>query len=199
MMAGTSPSISKDFGLVGGARPQTSQIAGLGNNRLNGGLRNDLIYGGRGNDRIYGRRGNDQLYGGPGSDRIYGGRGNDQIYGGPGSDRIYGGPGNDQIYGETGNERIVDHRGAMTVFPGSGTNRVDVADGRGDDRVVCAPGSTKESRLIYCWDHGVVPLGVELVALDFDRAHLLVADLDFGGVGVGVEAGVDLQSGGGRG
>ena len=29
-----------------------------------------------------------------------------------------------------------------TVFPGPGTNRVDVADRRGDDRVVCAPSST---------------------------------------------------------
>jgi hypothetical protein len=27
------------------------------------------------------------------------------------------------------------------VFPGSGTNRVDVADGHGHDRVVCRPGS----------------------------------------------------------
>ena len=141
MKAGTSPSISLQPGL-GGARPQTSQIGGPGNNRLNGGSRNDLIYGGRGNDRIRGAGGNDQLYGGPGSDRIYAGRGNDQIYGGPGSDRIYGGPGHDRVYGETGNDRIVDHRGATTVFPGPGTNRVDVADRRGDDRVVCAPSST---------------------------------------------------------
>jgi hypothetical protein len=27
------------------------------------------------------------------------------------------------------------------VFPGPGTNWVDVADGRGDDRVLCAAGS----------------------------------------------------------
>ena len=71
--------------------------------------------------------------GGPGNDVIYGNRGNDVIYGGSGNDRIDGGPGND---------RIVDHRGATTAFPGSGTNRVDIGDGRGDDRVMCAPGST---------------------------------------------------------
>ena len=35
-----------------------------------------------------------------------------------------------------------DHRGATTAFPGPGTNRVDVADGRGDDRVVLAYGPT---------------------------------------------------------
>jgi Ca2+-binding RTX toxin-like protein len=142
MKAGTSPSISMDPGLVGAARPQTSQIAGPGNNRLNGGSRNDLIYGGRGNDRLHGGPGNDRLYGGPGNDRIVRGRGYDQIYGGPGNDVLSGGPGNDRIYGETGNDRIVDHRGATTVVPGPGTNRVDVADGPSDDRVVCAPGSS---------------------------------------------------------
>jgi Ca2+-binding RTX toxin-like protein len=141
MKAGTSPSISRDPGLVGGARPQTSRIGGPGNNRLNGGFRNDLIYGGRDDDRIYGRRGKDQLYGGPGKDRIHGEPANDRIYGGPGNDVLSGGPANDRIYGETGKDRIVDHRGVTTVFPGRGTNRVDVAD-RGRDRVVCAPGST---------------------------------------------------------
>jgi len=56
-----------------------------------------------------------------------------------GNDLIRGGGGNDGLYGGPGNDRIVDHRGAATVFPGSGTNRVDVADGRGDDRVLRAP------------------------------------------------------------
>jgi Ca2+-binding RTX toxin-like protein len=126
MMAGTSPSISRNpvLGATLGA--------GAGNGPVNGGPGNNLISGGQGNDVIRGGAGNDTLYGGPGNDRIYGGPGNDRIYGGPGNDRIYGGPGNDQI---------VDRRGATIVFPGSGTNRVDVADGRGDDRVVCAPGS----------------------------------------------------------
>ncbi len=55
MLAGTSPGIGLDPGL-GGARPQTWQIVGPGNNRLNGRSRNDLIYGARGNDLIYGSR-----------------------------------------------------------------------------------------------------------------------------------------------
>jgi Ca2+-binding RTX toxin-like protein len=120
MMAGTSPSISLDPGVI----PVNAIGGAPGNDRLNGSSRNDIIFGGRGNDRISGARGNDVLYGGLGNDRIFGGRGNDRIF------------------GETGNDRIVDHRGATTVSPGSGTNRVDVADGRGGDRVVCAPGST---------------------------------------------------------
>ena len=56
-----------------------------GDDRLNGGLRNDLIY------------------------RF---RGNDQLYEGPCNDQIHGGPCDDRIYGETGNDRIVDRRGA---------------------------------------------------------------------------------------
>ncbi len=87
---------------------------------------------GSGRHVVRGTPGNDVLHGGPGNEVIYGGRGNDVIYGGRGNDVIYGGPGDD---------RIIDKRGPATVFPGSGTNWVDVADGRGDDRVVCAAGS----------------------------------------------------------
>ena len=118
---------------VGSRPPRLTIRLPCTHHRLNGGRGNDLIAGGRDNDRISGGRGNDQLYGGPGNDRIFGG---------PGNDQVFGGPGNDRIYGEAGNDRIVDHGGATTVFPGSGTNRVDVADRRGDDRVVCASGST---------------------------------------------------------
>lgn len=100
-----------------------------------------VIRGGPGNDLLRGGAGNDVIYGGAGNDRIYGGSGKDVIYGGPGNDVIFGGPGNDVIYGGPGNDRIVDTQDPATVFPGSGTNTVDVADGRGDDRVVCAAGS----------------------------------------------------------
>ena len=56
-----------------------------------------------------------------------------KICGGAGPDLIHGGPGNDVIYG--------NKRGHTTVFPGSGTNQVNVANGHGGDRVMCAPGS----------------------------------------------------------
>ena len=50
---------------------------------------------------------------------------------GPGNDRLNGRPRSDLLFAGRGNDLI---RGATTVFPGSGTNRVDVADGRRDDR-----------------------------------------------------------------
>jgi Ca2+-binding RTX toxin-like protein len=117
--------------LVGGARHD--ELGALGDAAQ--------IYGGGGPDLIHGGPGNDRLYGGPGNDLIYGRGGNDIIYGGPGNDVIDGGPGNDVIYGGPGNDRIIDKQGATTVFPGPGTNQVDVADGQPDDRVLCASGS----------------------------------------------------------
>jgi Ca2+-binding RTX toxin-like protein len=53
--------------------------------------------------------------------------------------------GNDRIHGGAGSDRILDHRGATTVFAGSGVNQVNVADGHGDDQVECAPGSIDQS------------------------------------------------------
>lgn len=132
MKAGTSPSIRPGLSL-GAPPPPTSVVrGGPANNRLKGDSGHNLVRAGRGNDLIRGRAGHDRSYGGPGNDRSYGGPGNDLLYGGAGDDNSYGGRGND---------RIVDHRGATTVFAGSGNNLVDVADGEGDDRVVCKPGT----------------------------------------------------------
>jgi Ca2+-binding RTX toxin-like protein len=134
MMAGTSPSSEPGIAALGVPPPPTASVVrgGSDNDRLDSGSGGDLIRGGPSNDQIYGGQGNDVSYDGPGKDRVYGGRGNDLLYGGGGNDVLYGGP---------GKNRIVDHRGATTVFAGSGASLVDVADGRGDDRVVCAPGS----------------------------------------------------------
>jgi RTX calcium-binding nonapeptide repeat (4 copies) len=131
---------------------------GPGNAVIRGRGGNDVIHGGRGSDRIYGASGNDWIYGGRGNDRIDGGPGNDRIDGGSGNDWIYGGRGNDRSYGGAGNDFISVRAtrsaaaagatigsspsgGATTVFPGSGTNQVEVADGQGNDRVVCAAGA----------------------------------------------------------
>jgi hypothetical protein len=101
--------------------------------RIVGGARHDEL-GARGAAaaRIYGAGGNDLIHGGGRDQRLAGGLGNDLIIGGAGRDRLRGGPGND---------RLVDKRGPTTVRPGPGRNEVDVADGQGDDRVLCRAGA----------------------------------------------------------
>ena len=111
---------------------------------------NDVIHGRAGGDVIDSGLGNDRVFGGPGNDVIHGGPGNDRLFGGPRNDVVHGGPGHDVIHGGPGNDRIVDHQGATIAFPGSGTNQVNVADGRGGDRVVCAARSTNH----IVADHG---------------------------------------------
>ncbi|MBS1880704.1 MAG: hypothetical protein JST31_14430 [Actinobacteria bacterium] len=97
-----------------------------------GSARADLLLGGPESNTIHGRGGPDVIRGGGGHDVLYGGAGNDFIKGGPGADVLYGGPGAD---------RIDDVSGPTVVHTGSDAgpawDRVDVADGRGDDVVVC--------------------------------------------------------------
>ncbi|MGU5655365.1 cadherin domain-containing protein [Aeromonas allosaccharophila] len=57
-----------------------------GNDKLHGGLGDDILFGQGGNDELYGNDGKDVLYGGTGSDKLYGGLGNDILTGGEGKD-----------------------------------------------------------------------------------------------------------------
>jgi hypothetical protein len=119
-----------------GARIGANTLVGstLGE-RLVGVPRPDFVYGLGGDDTIVGGGGNDQLGGGAGDDRIVGGLGDELIFGGPGDDQIYDGPGNDVL---------IDDQGATTVHLATGENRMSVADGSGDDRVLCSAGSGRQ-------------------------------------------------------
>lgn len=92
----------------------------------------DLMRGGPESNTLRGRGGDDLIRGGAGGDTLLGGGGRDFIKGGPGDDTIGGGAGPD---------RIDDVGGPTTVSTGPnsgpGVDRVDVADGRGDDTVRC--------------------------------------------------------------
>lgn len=97
----------------------------------------NLLIGGPTSDTIRGLAGNDIIRGGGGNDKLYGGRGNDILNGGPGRDTLDGGPGADTI---------IDTRGPTLVRTGTATgrgwDRVYVADGRGDDTVICGSRQT---------------------------------------------------------
>ena len=82
--------------------------------------------------RIHSRGGHDLIHGMRGDQLLDGGRGDDTIYGGGGDDRIIGGPGDD---------RIIDKQGRSFIVTGTGRDRVDVADGDAEDRVICSPGA----------------------------------------------------------
>jgi hypothetical protein len=82
--------------------------------------------------RIHSRGGDDLIHGMRGDQLLDGGRGRDGIYGGGGDDRIIGGPGGDLI---------IDKQGQSIIVAGTGRDRVDVADGDPDDRVLCSPGA----------------------------------------------------------
>jgi hypothetical protein len=99
------------------------------------------VLGAAGPDLIHGGTAPDWLKGGAGHDLIHGHAGRDEIYGGSGRDVIHGGPGLDRLRGGPGRDRLIDDRGPTAVRAGSGRDRVDVADGRGDDHVLCTAGS----------------------------------------------------------
>lgn len=92
----------------------------------------DLMRGGPESNTMRGLAGHDLIRGGGGHDTLLGGAGRDLIKGGPGEDRINGGPGSDRIDDTSGPTEI--RTGANR---GPRADRVDVADGRGDDVVIC--------------------------------------------------------------
>jgi hypothetical protein len=108
--------------------------------------RGQRIVGGAGHDQLGARGDNTRILGGGGPDLIRGGTGDEVLSGGRGHDHVYGGAGDDQLLGGPGDDELIDRDGATVVIPGRGTNRIDVADGDGDERVRCVPGATNRIR-----------------------------------------------------
>lgn len=65
--------------------------------RMVGGVANNLFSGRRGDDRLVGAGGDDWLSGGEDNDTLWGGTGNDMLIGGDGNDEIDGGEGHDWL------------------------------------------------------------------------------------------------------
>ncbi|MEE1611946.1 Ig-like domain-containing protein, partial [Microvirga sp. CF3016] len=88
------------------------------NDKLNGGLLDDILKGGTGNgrDTIKGLAGDDKLYGENGNDSILGGDGIDRLYGGNQDDILKGDAGNDFLYGEAGIDKLYGGLGKDTFI-----------------------------------------------------------------------------------
>ena len=106
----------------------------------------ERIVGGPGPDQLGARGAGTVVRGGDGNDLIHGHRGRQVLLGESGHDHLLGGPGRDRLDGGPGDDRLVDKQGATMVLTGSGSNQVDVADGEGDERVMCARGSVNRIR-----------------------------------------------------
>ncbi|MEB3357750.1 MAG: lectin-like protein [Synechococcales bacterium] len=102
-----------------------------GDDRINGGIENDIIEGFEGADRLSGGDGDDQINGGDGDDRLTGGLGNDSLDGGNGNDTIRASEGNDNLFGGLGNDILQGEDGDDFVDGGFGNDQIQ--GGNGDD------------------------------------------------------------------
>jgi hypothetical protein len=127
-------------------------IGGRGNDQLGARTGDNRLFGGPGKDMLFGGSGNDLLDGGPGNDWLQGGPGNDVLNGGPGNDLLVADPGRDLLNGGPGDDRVIGHGGTTTVVAGPG-DKIDVADGQGNDRVLCAAGARQTSIRADRGDH----------------------------------------------
>ena len=80
-------------------------IGGMGDDRLSGDGRANLIIGREGDDRIEGRGGDDRLIGNAGDDVLVGQGGDDVLRGQSGTDRLIGGGGEDEAHGGGASDR----------------------------------------------------------------------------------------------
>lgn len=121
-----------------GAPGRINFIIGLG--------RDQRIVGGRVHDELGAMAGGVSIRAGGGPDMLFGFASGQLLSGGPGNDQLSGGGGPDRLWGGAGNDGLYDGRGETIVAPGPGRNRIDVADGAGDDRVRCVAGAVDRIR-----------------------------------------------------
>ncbi|WP_300534890.1 DUF4214 domain-containing protein [uncultured Mameliella sp.] len=131
---------------------------------------NERLTGGIGQDVILGREGNDTIATGEGDDTVKGGYGDDHLDAGSGADYIVAGSGNDTVLGGAGGDLIVAGTGTKTIQGGGGqdTVRLDGASGG-----FTASFSNGVLRLLSA-DSDVRLQGVEV--LDFDNRTVSVTD-----------------------
>jgi Ca2+-binding RTX toxin-like protein len=80
---------------------------GIGNDVFNAGGGHDVVSGGGGDDTLNGGDGTDTLNGGTGNDNLSGGIGNDILDGGDNNDTLSAGTGLDKLSGGNGNDLLV--------------------------------------------------------------------------------------------
>jgi Ca2+-binding RTX toxin-like protein len=121
--------------------------AGIGDDKVYGGMARDMLNGGFGRDQVNGMDGADGVFGGWGNDFLTGGAGNDVLYGSYGSDMLNGGEGDDRLFGGAGNDYLgivgtmlplLPEPGNDVLYGGLGDDML--AGGAGTDRIYGGPG-----------------------------------------------------------
>ena len=98
----------------------------IGDARIVGTPKADVILGGPGPNRIEGNGGNDTICGEGGNDRIFGDGGRDEIRGDEGKDVIHGDAGDDDIRAGIGDDPVLEGDGGNdTIFGGPGKDGID--------------------------------------------------------------------------
>lgn len=135
-----------------------------------GSASDERLTGGIGQDVILGRQGNDTIATGEGDDTLKGGFGDDHLVAGSGADYIVAGSGDDTVLAGAGDDLIVAGTGAKTIQGGTGrdTVRLDGASGN-----YSASFSNGVLRLVSA-DSDVRLQAVEV--LDFDNRTVSVTD-----------------------
>lgn len=113
----------------------------VGNDRINGTLKNDLIITFDGNDNVSSGNGNDCIVSGNGNNSLDGGNGKDLIISGNGINTFDGGNENDIIVAVDGNNKVDGGNGDDQINVGNGNNNID--SGNGNDQVNTGNGINK--------------------------------------------------------
>jgi trimeric autotransporter adhesin len=164
--------IEGDLSIFGntGQLPAATQLALIGNDRIDGGTGNDSINGGGGGDTLYGGQGTDTIWGDVARDGVnrpgtYDGR--DYIDGGDDSDVLEGGGGDDTLIGGWGNDRALGD-GSAARLNGTVAGNDHLDGGLGNDTLA---GDAGNDTLIGGLDQDVL-LG--------DNAHSQTPSADHG-------------------
>jgi CubicO group peptidase (beta-lactamase class C family) len=145
-----------------------------GQDRLQGGYKDDVLNGGSGDDRLLGNHGQDLLIGGSGNDWLQGGNGDDRLKGGAGRDRLLGGTGNDFLDGGAGMDSLDGGRGQDILLDYGGGDRL--TGGGGQDLFGVGGTLAKQASIVTDFKVGtdkiqILRLGATFEALTFESSR----------------------------
>ena len=104
-------------------------VGTMGNDKIKGTPKADVIVAKGGNDIIDGRGGKDRICAGGGADRVRAGVGADWVNGGYGDDHISGYKGDDKLFGQNGKDIVAGGDGDDVVNGGAGTDVCYIGSG----------------------------------------------------------------------